>query len=97
MIVADEGVVIGPHDRPVINEPLGETFAIGIVTTCVGCASALGPEPRTIRGRAVPVASAWPAGLALRERLLETAEPEVKLASTETMLGPTTRTYVPSA
>jgi hypothetical protein len=35
-IRADRGFLLGPHARPVVNEPLGETFAVGIVTIPAG-------------------------------------------------------------
>jgi hypothetical protein len=54
---ADVGFVAGPHDRPVVNEPTGETNAIGIVTTPVGCGPILGHAPRELRGRVVDLAS----------------------------------------
>jgi hypothetical protein len=41
-LVADAGFLIGPHDRPIVKEPQGETFCVGIVTTPVGCRPALG-------------------------------------------------------
>jgi hypothetical protein len=56
-LIADRGFLIGPHDRPIVNEPLGETFCIGIVTTPVGCRPALGLAPAALRGRVAPAAS----------------------------------------
>ena len=41
-LVAETGFLIGPHDRPIVNEPQGETFCVGIVTTPVGCGPAFG-------------------------------------------------------
>jgi hypothetical protein len=35
-LLAEERFLIGPHDRPIVNEPQGETFCVGIVTTPVG-------------------------------------------------------------
>jgi len=69
-LLADQGFLIGPHDRPVINEPTGETFAVGIVTTAVGCRAALGVEPAAIRGRVVDLAAAWPRAAAIRAELM---------------------------
>ncbi len=90
-VLAHEGVVIGPHDGPVINEPLGETFAVGVVTTSVGCASALGIEPRRLRGRAEPL-SAWRTGLSLRGELSAGSDPEQMLDIAETTLRASLRT-----
>jgi len=70
---ADSGFLIGPHDRPVTNEPTGETFAVGIVTTPVGCRAALGLDPASVAGRVVDLAEVWAPGAGLRERLLEIA------------------------
>ena len=35
--LAEAGFLIGPHDRPLLNEPTAETHCVGIVTTPVGC------------------------------------------------------------
>jgi AraC-like DNA-binding protein len=74
--LAVEGFLIGPHDRPVVNEPTGETFALGIVTTPVGCQAALGLEPATVAGRVIDLARVWPEAPEFRRRLLATADPE---------------------
>ena len=39
---AETGFLIGPHDRPVVNEPQGETYCVGIVTRPVGCRPSFG-------------------------------------------------------
>jgi AraC-like DNA-binding protein len=70
---AERGFLIGPHDRPVTNEPTGETFAVGIVTTPVGCRAALGFDPGAIAGRVVELSTAWVPADGLRERLLAPA------------------------
>ncbi|MEO5965650.1 MAG: hypothetical protein ABIR11_09320, partial [Candidatus Limnocylindrales bacterium] len=57
-LVATTGFLIGPHDRPVVNEPTGETFAVGIVTTPTGCRAALGIDPAAVAGRVVHLESA---------------------------------------
>jgi hypothetical protein len=46
---AETGFLIGPHDRPVTNEPTGETFAIGIV-----------PRPRSFATSSRPPAGRSP-------------------------------------
>jgi AraC-like DNA-binding protein len=77
---ADRGFLIGPHDRPVINEPTGETFAVGIVTTPVGCRAAFGLDPGSIAGRVVQLTQAWEPATRLRKQLLlAAADPEVML------------------
>ena len=67
---ADRGFLIGPHDRPVTNEPTGETFAVGIVTTPVGCRAALGLDPAPIAGRVVELTEAWAPAARLRATLI---------------------------
>ena len=76
---ADRGFLIGPHDRPVINEPTGETFAVGIVSTPVGCEALFGVRPSAIRGRTVDLETAWPAAADLRANLVSCMEPEEML------------------
>jgi AraC-like DNA-binding protein len=76
---AERGFLIGPHDRPVTNEPTGETFAVGIVTTPVGCRAALGIDPALIAGRVVDLMETWPAAADLREHLLVASNPEAML------------------
>jgi methylphosphotriester-DNA--protein-cysteine methyltransferase len=68
-LVTETGFLIGPHDRPIVNEPLGETFCVGIVTTPVGCRPAFGLAPATLRGRVVDLLQAWPRADALRREL----------------------------
>jgi AraC-like DNA-binding protein len=81
---AEEGFLIGPHDRPATNEPTGETFALGIVTTSVGCRAALGVHPARVAGTVVDLLAAWPAARALRHELLAlAADPEAMLERTE--------------
>jgi AraC-like DNA-binding protein len=77
---ATEGFLIGPHDRPVTNEPTGETFAVGIVTTAVGARAALGVDPAAIAGGVVDLGTHWATARPLRERLLERRrDPEAML------------------
>lgn len=85
-VVADRGFLIGPHDRPVINEPTGETFAVGVVTTAVGCRAAFGVEPAAIAGRVVALEEVWPAAATLRMELLALADPEAMLDRLEATL-----------
>jgi AraC-like DNA-binding protein len=68
--LAEAGFLIGPHDRPIVNEPLGDTHCVGIVTTPVGCRPALGLAPAGLRGRVAELGPAWPRAAALRRALL---------------------------
>jgi AraC-like DNA-binding protein len=68
--VAHEGFLLGPHDRPVLNEPLGETHCYGVVTTAIGCRAVLGLRPAAVRGQVTDLATAWPAAADLRRALL---------------------------
>jgi AraC-like DNA-binding protein len=67
--VARDGFLLGPHDRPVLNEPLGETHCFGVVTTPVGCRAVLGLRPLPVRGKVVDLAAAWPAAAVVRRAL----------------------------
>jgi AraC-like DNA-binding protein len=92
---AERGFLIGPHDRPVTNEPTGETFAVGIVTTAVGCRAALGADPADIAGRVVDLMETWPTAAGLRERLLVAPDPEAMLDLAVTCLTDGLRPDVP--
>jgi AraC-like DNA-binding protein len=92
---AERGFLIGPHDWPVTNEPTGETFAVGIVTTAVGCRAALGADPADIAGRVVDLMETWPTAAGLRERLLVAPDPEAMLDLVVTCLTDGLRPDVP--
>lgn len=66
---SDLGLLIGPHDPPILNGPTGETHAVGIICTPVGCEATLGIPPGRIRGRVVTLADHWASARALRERM----------------------------
>jgi AraC-like DNA-binding protein len=83
---SDVGLLIGPHDRPIVNEPTGETHAIGIVCTPIGCDPALGIAPTRVRGRVVPLGEHWPSATGLRERLLRMDDPTGMLDVVESHL-----------
>ena len=68
--LATTGFLIGPHDRPLVNEPTGRTDCVGVVTTPIGCRAVFGVNPAAIRGRVVDLLAAWPAARALRAALL---------------------------
>lgn len=84
---AETGFILGPHDRPVINEPTGETFAVGVVTTPIGAEAVFGVEPSTIRGKAVDVNEVWSEASRLRSQLLELERPEEMLQLMASHLG----------
>ena len=86
-LLAEEGFLIGPHDRPIVNEPQGETFCVGIVTTPVGCRPALGLAPATLRGRVMDLLRAWPKALGLRRELMTCRTPAEALDVVEAALA----------
>jgi AraC-like DNA-binding protein len=94
-ILAEKGVLLGPHHAPVINEPTGETFAVGIVTTPVGCEAVFGVPPASVRGQAINLEAAWPQATHLRGRLPARETPEDMLSSVETYLADTHDSSIP--
>jgi len=78
-VVADTGFLIGPHDRPIVNEPLGQTYCVGLVTTPVGCRPALGLAPAALRGHVVDLLTVWPRAVAVRRALLNCQTPDEAL------------------
>ena len=85
---SDTGFLIGPHDGPVINEPTGETYAMGIVTTPVGCEAVFGVRPGTVRGRVVELVNAWAPAGDLRESLVANGDRSAMLDALEAALEP---------
>lgn len=65
--LAEHGFLIGPDDAAMLNEPTGGTWAVGVVATPTGCATAFGVAPRSIRGKVADPA-AWP-GFGVRDSL----------------------------
>lgn len=80
------GFLIGPHDRPVVNEPLGETHCVGIVTRPVGCRPCFGTAPGPLRGRVVDLEQVWPRAAALRLALSSCGSPTEALDVVESAL-----------
>lgn len=80
--IAREGFLLGPHDGPVVNEPLGETHCVGVVATPVGCRALFGLRPASVRGRIV----AWPSAGTLRPALVG-ATPAEALDLVESVLA----------
>jgi len=74
--LADRGFLAGPHQGPVINEPTGETYAVGIVTTPVGCEAVFGRRPQPLRGRVVDLEAAWSPAGPLRAELQQLVDPQ---------------------
>lgn len=93
--VASSGFLLGPHDRPIVNEPEGETVAVGIVTTPVGCEQTFGVPPASIRGQVADLLASWPAARALRSELLRTGNPEAVLDAVERHLLAAPRPAIP--
>lgn len=77
--VADRGFLLGPHDRPVVNEPTGETHCVGVVTSALGCRAVFGVDPAPLRGRVVDLDVVWPRAVALRRTLLGLADAEASI------------------
>jgi AraC-like DNA-binding protein len=86
--LAGTGFLIGPHDRPVVNEPTAHTDCVGVVTTPIGCRAVLGVDPAPLRGRIVDLLTLWPAARALRAELLASSgDPDGLLDRTEAVLA----------
>ena len=86
-LVAETGFLIGPHDRPIVNEPQGLTYCVGIVTTPVGCRPALGLAPAQLRGRVVDLLQAWPRAVDVRRSLVDCQTPDEALDLVEATLA----------
>jgi AraC-like DNA-binding protein len=83
--LATTGFLIGPHDRPIVNEPTGETHCLGVVTTPVGCRAVLGLDPARLRGRITD----WPPSTRLRDELAGTPEKMLERVESELEVGDT--------
>ncbi len=86
---AEHGFFVGPHDRPMVNEPTGETIAVGIVSKAVGCQALFGVVPSHLRGQVHDLETIWPGATYLREKLLTTTDKEVMLDMVERYLSAT--------
>ena len=84
--LATTGFLIGPHDRPLVNEPTDRTDCVGVVTTPVGCRAVFGVHPSSLRGRVVSLLEVWPAARVLRDDLLATEPGNAVLDRTEAAL-----------
>ncbi len=78
--LAERGFLIGPHDAPIVNEPLGLTWVVGVVTTPIGCRAALGLDPASVRGRVVH--PTWPAFDAVRDAVRAAPDAAAAIALT---------------
>ena len=85
--LAERGFLIGPHDRPVVNEPQGETYCVGVVTTPVGCRPSFGIAPAPLRGHVVDLMEAWPRATSLRLALASCQTPTEALDVVQSALG----------
>ncbi len=88
-IRSDFGILVGPHDRPVINEPTGETHAVGVVLTPVGVRPTLGMVPSNLRGRVLHLNEAWPEAAGIRQLLLGEGDPSAMVSTLERQLTST--------
>jgi len=85
--LATTGFLIGPHDRPLVNEPTGRTDCVGVVTTPIGCRAVFGVDPAPLRGRVVDLGTAWRAAPTLRAELVAgDGDPASMLDRTEVVL-----------
>lgn len=73
------GLLIWPHDRPIINEPTSETHAVGVVTKPVGARASLDLDPAGHRGDIDDLLGIWPVAEHLRERLRVSDDPDAML------------------
>jgi AraC-like DNA-binding protein len=89
--LAERGSLIGPHDGPMVNEPTGETHAVGVVTTPIGCAPTFGVAPSSVRGQVVDLETVWPDATGLLQTLIELDDPEAKVDLVADHLAATTR------
>ncbi len=78
-IRAERGFLTGPHDGPAINEPTGETFAVGVVCTPIGCEPVFHQRPSPLRGRVVDLVDAWEPAARLRSSLIAASTPTAML------------------
>ncbi len=53
------GLFVGPHTGPMINRPLGETYAVGIVAKATGAERLFNLRPATKRGLVCELGTAW--------------------------------------
>lgn len=85
--VAVRGFLLGPHDRPLVNEPTARTHTAVVVLRPAACAAVLGVTPAPLRGRAVELDEHWPHATATRRRLRRLLDdPQALLADLETVL-----------
>lgn len=83
--LATTGFLIGPHDRPIVNEPTAETHCLGVVTTPVGCRAVLGLAPAGLRGRV----TGWGPAERLRDELHGTPAEQLRQVERTLTVGDT--------
>ncbi|MBL1421892.1 MAG: AraC family transcriptional regulator [Alphaproteobacteria bacterium] len=69
-VQSSTGLLIGPHNAPITNRPLGETHAVGIVATAIGAERLFGIPPASLRGKIVKLLDFWQPAKDLRKQLL---------------------------
>jgi AraC-like DNA-binding protein len=69
-----------------VNEPQGETYCVGIVTSPVGCRPCFALGPAGLRGRVLDLMEAWPRAAALRIALSSCRSPAEALDVVESTL-----------
>ena len=85
--LAGTGFLIGPHDRPLVNEPTGRTHCVVVVATPIGCRAAFGVHPGPLRGRVTDLLENWPAARGLRADLATgNQDPDSMLDRTQAVL-----------
>lgn len=84
---AVRGFLLGPHDRPLVNEPTAETHTAVVVLRPAACAAVLGVAPAPLRGRAVELDEHWAGATAARDRLRQLLDdPQALLADLDDLL-----------
>ncbi len=74
------GFLIGPHDRPIVNEPTAETHCAGVVLRPAACQVVLGLAPAPLRGTVTELDRQWRPAAEVRARLINrTDDPEALL------------------
>jgi AraC-like DNA-binding protein len=86
VLEAVTGFLIGPHDRPIVNEPTAETFCIGIVAAPTACQAVFGLRPAHLRGLVLELGQAWEPAVALRTGLLGLSTADEMLALADATL-----------
>lgn len=76
-LLSTSGFLTGPHDQPITNEPLGETYAVGIVAKPVGTYSLFGIPPIHIRASVLSLCDIWAEYDDFQQQLLKLESPDI--------------------